>query len=62
VKTQFFGFHRDLPPGAAAHILGAHVVFSEQHKGQWVAVIELERMEEASISAAALRRASPRGK
>jgi hypothetical protein len=62
VKTQFFGFHRDLPPGAAAHILGAHVVFFEQHKGQWVAVIELERMEEASISAAALRRASPRGK
>ncbi len=50
VKTQFFGFHRDLPPAAAAHILGGHLVFSEQHKGEWVAVIELERVEEASIS------------
>jgi hypothetical protein len=46
VKARFFGFHRDLPPAAAAHILGGHVVFSEQRKGQWVAVIELERVEE----------------
>ena len=50
VKTQFFGFHRDLPPTAAAHILSGRVVFSEQRQGQWVAVIELERVEEASIS------------
>jgi hypothetical protein len=45
LKTRFFGFHRDLPPAALAHVLGGRIVFSEAHKGQWVAVIELERGE-----------------
>jgi Dolichyl-phosphate-mannose-protein mannosyltransferase len=45
LKRRFFGFHRDLPPGAVAHILGGNVVFSEERKGQWVAVIEMEQDE-----------------
>ena len=45
LKSRFFGFHRDLPPAAAAQILGGHIVFSEQRQGQWVAVIEMERGE-----------------
>lgn len=44
-KRRFFGFHRDLPPAAAAHILGGKIVFSEQRAGQWVAVIEMDRSE-----------------
>jgi hypothetical protein len=47
LKSRFFGFHRDLPPAAVAQILGGHIVFSEERKGQWIAVIELERTEEA---------------
>jgi hypothetical protein len=47
LKTRFFGFHRDLPPAAAAQILGGRIVFSEQRQGQWIAVIEVERVEEA---------------
>lgn len=43
LKTRFFGFHRDLPAAAAAEILGGRVVFSEERKGQWVAVIEMEK-------------------
>jgi hypothetical protein len=42
VKSRFFGFHRDLPPAAAAQILGGRIVFSEQRSGQWIAVIEIE--------------------
>jgi hypothetical protein len=53
-KTRFFGFHRDLPPAAAAQILGGRVVFSEQRKGQWIAVIEMER---AGVRDAKLQRA-----
>jgi hypothetical protein len=34
-----------LPPVAAAHILGGHVVFSEERKGQWIAVIEMAQDE-----------------
>jgi hypothetical protein len=43
LKRRFFGFHRDLPPAAAAQILGGRVVFAEERKGQWVGVIEMER-------------------
>ena len=45
LKRRFFGFHRDLPPAAAAQILGGRVVFSEERNGQWVAVIEMEQPE-----------------
>ena len=47
LKARFFGFHRDLPPAAAAQILGGRIVFSEQRQGQWIAVLEMERLEEA---------------
>jgi hypothetical protein len=49
-KARFFGFHRDLPPAAGAQILGGRVVFSEQRQGQWIAVIEIEGVEEARKS------------
>ena len=47
LKTRFFGFHRDLPPAAASQVLGGKIVFSATRHGQWVAVIEVERAEEA---------------
>jgi hypothetical protein len=47
VKTRFFGFHRDVPPAVAAQILGGRVVFIEKSTGQWVVVIELEKVYEA---------------
>ena len=45
LKTRFFGFHRDLPAAAVAQTLGGHIVFSERRRGQWVAVIEMEKGE-----------------
>ena len=45
LKTRFFGFHRDLPPPAAARILGGSIVFSQERRGQWIAVIEMEKSE-----------------
>jgi hypothetical protein len=51
LKARFFGFHRDLPAAAVAQILGGHVVFNEQRKGQWVAVIEMENNEIQSAEA-----------
>jgi len=49
LKRRFFGFHRDLPPAAAAQILGGRIVFSEERKGQWAAVIEMEQVENATL-------------
>jgi hypothetical protein len=50
LKTRFFGFHRDLPASAAAQILGGRIMFFEERKGQWIAVIEMEQVEEARTS------------
>jgi hypothetical protein len=46
-KTRFFGWHRDVPPSAAAQLLGGQLVYTERRRGQWVGVIELERVVEA---------------
>jgi len=60
LKSRFFGFHRDLSPAAAAQILGGNVVFSEERRGQWIAVIEMNKNEilEASGAASMLHTAS----
>jgi 4-amino-4-deoxy-L-arabinose transferase-like glycosyltransferase len=47
VKERFFGYHRDLPPLAAAEILGGRVAYSANHSGQWIGVIEIQRIQEA---------------
>lgn len=50
-KSRFFGYHRGLPPAAAARILGGRIVYSEQRHRQWIAIIErqdeLQGMQEA---------------
>jgi len=45
LKRRFFGYERDLPAAAAAQILGGQVVFSEEYKGQRIAVIAIEKAE-----------------
>jgi hypothetical protein len=47
IKTEFFGYHRDLPPTVAAHLLGGHLVYTDFRQGQWVSVIEMEHIREA---------------
>ncbi len=47
IKTRFFGYHRDLPPEVAAHMLGGEIVFEQHLGGQWVAVVDLQKTEEA---------------
>lgn len=46
-KMRFFGYHRDVPPEAAAQLLGGQLVYSERRDGQWVGVIEMEQVQEA---------------
>jgi hypothetical protein len=49
LKTRLFGYHRDLPPAAAAQLLDGRIVFTEARHGLWIAVIEIERVEEAGV-------------
>jgi len=46
-KTEFFGYHRDVPPAAAAQILGGRLVYHDIRHNQWIGVIEMEPVEEA---------------
>jgi hypothetical protein len=48
-KRRYFGFHTDLPPEVAAQILGGQIVFREQRTGQWVAIVRIDRIEEANL-------------
>lgn len=38
-KTEYFGYHRDLPPEAAAQVLGGHLVYTDSRDGQWIGII-----------------------
>ncbi len=46
-KKRFFGYYQDVPPAAAAQLLGGRLVYTETRKGQWVGVIEMEQVMEA---------------
>lgn len=48
-KKRFFGYHRDLTPGAAAQVLGGQLAFSETRGGQWVGVVEMQRAYDAEV-------------
>jgi hypothetical protein len=48
IKERFFGYHRDLPPDQIARRLGGRVLFHKESEGQWVAVMVVEREENAT--------------
>ncbi len=49
-QARFFGYHGGLPPEIAAQILGGHVIFRESRNGQWVALVAIERAENANLA------------
>lgn len=56
IKTEFFGFHRDLPPVAAAQVLGGDIIYSRARNGQWIAIIEVQHAMDASSRELSLTR------
>jgi hypothetical protein len=50
-KSRYFGYHVDLTPQVAASVLGGKVVYAEPRRGQWVGIIEMQKYEEAMLSA-----------
>jgi 4-amino-4-deoxy-L-arabinose transferase-like glycosyltransferase len=48
-QEHYFGLHSDLPPEAAAQMLGATIVFKEERGGQWAAVLAFERARNAQL-------------
>jgi hypothetical protein len=49
LQERFFDYHEDLSPRTAADILGGRVVRYLNRNNEWVAIIVLEKAEDASI-------------
>jgi hypothetical protein len=47
---RFFDYHRDLPPDVTADILGGKVIYREGKNGQWVAIIDMQRIQNALLT------------
>jgi hypothetical protein len=47
---RFFDYHRDLQPEVAAQLLGGLIVYQEHKSGQWIAIIDLQRVQNAGLS------------
>lgn len=49
MDSRFFDFHYDLPPALIARLLGGQIVWQQQRKGLWAAVIHFDRPVEAHL-------------
>jgi hypothetical protein len=48
LQERFFDYHRDLPPEADASLLGGRIVYQTSRNGEWVAIVQIERIENAA--------------
>jgi hypothetical protein len=44
IMTRYYDFHQDLPAAAIAHILHGRVVWQASSPGEWIAVIEIDKI------------------
>jgi hypothetical protein len=49
MDARFFGFHYDLDPSTVAHLLDGKVIWREQRGGQWAAVLQFNRPQQARL-------------
>ena len=51
-KSRYFGYHVDLTPQVVASVLGGTLVYADHRRGQWVGIIQTQKIEDAKLSAA----------
>ena len=49
IQKRFFDYHEDLTPDRTATLLGGRVLRYENRNNEWVAIIAIERVENASL-------------
>jgi hypothetical protein len=49
IEQRFFDDHTDLPPEVAARMIGGRIVYRAQRRGEWVALVQIERIENAKL-------------
>lgn len=48
IQERFFDYHQDIPPQFAANLLGGRVTDYRNRNNEWIALISIERVENAS--------------
>jgi 4-amino-4-deoxy-L-arabinose transferase-like glycosyltransferase len=49
IHEKYFDYHTDLPPDVAARMIGGRVVYRAQSRCEWVALVQIERIENAKL-------------
>jgi hypothetical protein len=49
LQTRYFDFHQDLPAATIARMLHGRIVWQEATTGEWIAVIEIEKIRDAKF-------------
>ncbi len=49
LQRKFFDHHTDLPPDVAARMIGGRVVYRAQRRGEWIALVQIEHVENAQL-------------
>ena len=59
LQERFFDYHEDATPQQAAAMLGARIVSSQNRNNEWVAILEIEKIENADAAPAGVDPATP---
>ncbi len=49
IQTRYFDFHQDLPPATIARLLHGRIVWQQNSPGEWIAVIEIDKIRDARL-------------
>ena len=49
MQRRFFDYHSDVAPEVAARMIGGRIVYEEHRRGEWVALVQIERVENATL-------------
>lgn len=49
IHEKYFDYHTDLPPDVAARMIGGRVFYRAQSRGEWVAIVQIEHIENARM-------------
>jgi hypothetical protein len=53
VQSRYFDFHQDLPAAAIARLLHGRIVWQAATPGEWIAVIEIDKIRDARLEPSA---------
>jgi hypothetical protein len=56
VQTRYFDFHQDLPAATIARMLHGRIVWQDTTTGEWIAVIEIDKVRDAEFKVLKLAR------